>query len=148
MAFFEINWKPSTKELRKFAFATAAILAGLAAWVFWRHHLLGMDFTAESAGRVGIIMWSIAATCFTLGIVLPRVIKPLYLALTAVGLPIGLVVSYIILAVMYFAIFMPIGLIFRLIGRDALHRRFDPQARTYWSNYLGHPPAKRYFRQF
>jgi hypothetical protein len=45
-------------------------------------------------------------------------------------------------------VFTPIGLFFRLIGRDPLHRRFQPEADTYW---VGRRPAtdvRRYFRQF
>ena len=52
MAFFEIKWKPSTTELRKFGLGSAAILALLGACVFWREHLLGMDFSSKTAGLV------------------------------------------------------------------------------------------------
>ncbi len=148
MAFFEINWKPSTKELRKFGFGSATILALLGAWVFWRHHLLGMDFEEQLSQTIGLWIWGVAVAFLILGMALPQLLKAAYLLLTATGLPIGFVVSYTIVFVIYFLLFLPIGLVFRLIGRDVLHRRFDRQAGSYWCDYDGHPPTKRYFRQF
>ncbi len=50
--------------------------------------------------------------------------------------------------ILFYLIFTPVGLIVRLIGRDALQRRFDGQAKTYWSPLEIDIPAKRYFRQF
>ena len=50
--------------------------------------------------------------------------------------PIGWTVSQVILLLMFYGLFTPIGLVFRLIGRDPLHRArrrrrrivLDPQA--------------------
>ena len=83
-----------------------------------------------------------------LAIVRPGLLRPAYLAVTAVSLPIGIVVSYVILAVVYFCIFTPIAFAFRLFGRDALHRRFDPDAKTYWTPRRPADDVRRYFRQF
>ena len=62
--------------------------------------------------------------------------------------PIGIVVSHVVLALIYFGLFMPIALVFRVIGRDPLHRRFEPEAQSYWVERGGAPAAKRYFQQF
>jgi hypothetical protein len=63
-------------------------------------------------------------------------------------LPIGFVVSFILLAVFYYLVITPIGLVFRLMGRDPLCRKFDNTTDSYW---LPHKPVEtvdRYFRQF
>jgi hypothetical protein len=41
-----------------------------------------------------------------------------------------------------------LGLLFRLVRRDPLGRKFDPRAKTYW--HCRKPPddLARYFRQF
>jgi hypothetical protein len=41
-----------------------------------------------------------------------------------------------------------LGLIFRLIGRDALCRKFDPEAPTYWLPHRQTKKVERYFQQF
>ena len=69
----------------------------------------------------------------------PSLLKGLYLVLNAVAMPIGYVVSHVILFAIYFLIFTPIALVFRLIGRDALHRKIDRQAATYWLPMDPHP---------
>jgi len=42
------------------------------------------------------------------------------------------VVSPIVLGVIFFGVFAPTAWVMRLAGRDAMKRRFDPAARTYW----------------
>lgn len=42
------------------------------------------------------------------------------------------IVSPVVLGVMFFGMFAPMGWVMRLAGRDALNRRFDPSARSYW----------------
>jgi hypothetical protein len=42
------------------------------------------------------------------------------------------VTSPLVLGALYFLLFTPVALIMRLAGRDALCRRFDPGARSYW----------------
>jgi len=42
------------------------------------------------------------------------------------------VVSPIALGIMFFCVLTPMALVIRLIGRDAMKRRFDPAASTYW----------------
>jgi hypothetical protein len=58
------------------------------------------------------------------------------------------VVSHILLAVVYFGIVTPIGLIMRLAGRDALGLKRDPNATTYWVPHAMPKDSRRYFRQF
>ena len=69
-------------------------------------------------------------------------------SLTAVSLPIGFVVSHIVMAVMFYVILTPVGLVFRLIGRDPLQRRFDRQAASYWVPRERVTDPRRYYRQF
>ena len=71
-----------------------------------------------------------------LGLLWPRVIRPVYVGWMVLAFPIGWTVSQAMLAVMFYGLFTPIGLLFRLIGRDPLHRArragprdiLDPQA--------------------
>ena len=62
--------------------------------------------------------------------------------------PIGWTVTQLLLAIVYYLVITPIGLIMQLLGRDPMQRRFDPQARSYWVQHDPHSDAGRYFRQF
>jgi hypothetical protein len=72
---------------------------------------------------------------------------PLYLTWLRVTRPPGAAFSLLLLAVIYFLVVTPIGLAARLFGRDALGRRFDPAAESYWSRHSRSADAVRYLRQ-
>jgi len=42
------------------------------------------------------------------------------------------VVSPIALGIMFFCVLTPTAVLIRMTGRDAMKRRFDPAASTYW----------------
>jgi len=42
------------------------------------------------------------------------------------------VVSPVVLGVIYFGIFTPVGVVMRAFGRDVMCRRFEPAQPTYW----------------
>ena len=147
MAAIQIDWNPSPRTLRQFgaigvgAFSVFAVLA----------HYRVVVFALLPDGAVRPTVWvlvGLAGYCALAAPVAPRALRPLYLLLSAVGYPIGLVVSVAIFAIVYYLVVTPIGLVFKLIGRDAMNRKFDPSAETYW--VPRRPPAnlKRYFRQF
>ena len=62
--------------------------------------------------------------------------------------PIGWTVSLVLLGLVYYGLFLPIGLVFRLVGRDALGLRSQPDATTYWTSRPEMADVRRYFRQF
>ena len=75
-------------------------------------------------------------------------LKPAFVGLSLAAWPVGWVVSSLALGLLYYAVFTPVALVFRLIGRDALSRRFDRQAATYWEPYNPDLGTERYLRQF
>jgi hypothetical protein len=139
MSLVEINRSPNRKELRNFA------IIALAASVFISvllYVLRGLE-----------IQW-IAIICaagfiiFLSSIVWLKLTRIIYLGLILVTLPIGWAVNFILLAAFYFLLLTPLGLLFRLIGRDPLHRKFDPSAKTYWLPHRQPDGLDRYFHQY
>lgn len=63
-------------------------------------------------------------------------------------MPIGLVIGEVAILSIYYAVFLPIGLVFRLCGRDTLQRSFDRQAASYWQSKERPKSAAQYYRQF
>lgn len=96
-----------TKDLRVFLGIWAGIFAVFLAFGILRHDTLRI--------------WALCGSVISLALMaIPRAITPLYRAWVWVGEKIGFVISRIILAVIFFGIFSPLGIIFRTFGRDIL----------------------------
>jgi hypothetical protein len=50
--------------------------------------------------------------------------------------------------IIYFAVFLPIAMIFKLMRRDALERGIDKSAQTYWQPKKQPAGIDSYFRQW
>jgi hypothetical protein len=148
MAMLAVNWKPDRSHLRGFGTVCVIMLAAIGAWIYWQQKLFWFAMSSETARQTALWLWGAAFVCLVLRFAAPGALKPLYFALTAVTLPIGFVLSHVIMAVIFYGVLTPFGLFFRLIGRDPLHRRFDPSAATYWVKREPVRDVKRYFRQF
>jgi hypothetical protein len=134
----DINWNPTRRELRQFSIAlivAAGVVGGL---LWWK---LGPN-------RISTALWVAGPTLGVLGLIVPTVMRPVFIGLSLVAFPIGYVVGFLALALVYYLLVTPIGLVFRLMGRDPMHRRFDRSAPTYWIQRPEAPPARRYFQQF
>jgi hypothetical protein len=148
MAVIEINWSPNRRQLRTFGWVGAAALAAVGTWIFLRRSFFGAEMSDATATIAAVVLWAAAGVLFVLASAAPAALRPVYVGLTIVTFPIGIVLSYVIMAVLFFGLFTPIGLVFRLIRRDALHRAFDPDAASYWVPRDGVRDVRRYFRQF
>ncbi len=139
MALVEMNWTPTRRELRQFAAITLVACAIIGGVLRWTDH-----------PTVSTVIWAAGAAVGLVGLVAPSAVRPVFLLLSVVSWPIGVVVSYVVLAVFYYVIITGTGLAFRLAGRDPLHRKFDPEAESYWQPKVlpGVEDKERYFRQF
>jgi hypothetical protein len=148
MPMIEINLAPSRRHLRVFGVGALVVFGLLGVWLFFAHRLLGFEMTASAAEAVACVLWALAALAGILAAAAPAALRPLYIAMAAVSLPIGWLVSHVVLGTVYYGILMPIGLVMRVIGRDPLCRKFDPHAPSYWVDRPAARDVKRYFRQF
>jgi multisubunit Na+/H+ antiporter MnhG subunit len=81
-------------------------------------------------------------------LVSPKANLPIYVGLSVVAYPIGLVLANVILGALFYGLITPVGLVFRLMGRDSLQRKFEPEARTYWEQSKKNRSLESYFKQF
>jgi hypothetical protein len=79
--------------------------------------------------------------------VLPKALKPLFVALSLAATPIGIVIGEVAMLLVYFGVFLPIGLLFRLKGRDALERNIDRSAKSYFRPKRQPADPAHYYRQ-
>ena len=63
--------------------------------------------------------------------VYPRCLIPIYRGWMYVGAALGWFNTRVILAIGFFLVFTPMGWAMSLMGRDPLHRKFDPSGSTY-----------------
>ena len=135
MKLVEMNWNPTDRQLRQFGMISLVALPLLGAFWGW--------------GNVSVIAVTaaIGAVLAIVGWVYPRGLKPVFVGLTLVTIPIGMVVGELAMAVVFFGLIVPIGLVFRLIGRDSLQRKLDRQADSYWQPKKQPRDAAAYLRQ-
>jgi hypothetical protein len=139
MSLVEINWRPEQRELRKFGIIAFAMLTVISSLL---HFAAGLSI-CWSAG-----LFSLGLIIFLISLISARATRIIYLGLTLAALPIGIVISFVLLAAFYFLVLTPMGLLFRLLGRDALSRRFEPDTESYWVKRRPAESPDRYFHQF
>ncbi len=147
MQAVELNLHPDTRSLRLFGVVALGAFGALGGLILWRGGLFGFDFGAAGV-PAAYGLWVAGATSGFLSLVAPRANRPLWVGLVLITFPIGFVLSYLLMGLLFYGVFTPFGLVFRLIGRDALERRLDPAAESYWIPREREVPVERYFRQF
>jgi hypothetical protein len=159
MSLIEIEWHPTPKQLR--VFGVGGLLASIAA-------ALVLHFVWGLAALWAVVVFAAGVALCLCSLVSPRLTRLLYIGLTLVAMPIGFVVSIVLLAAFYFLLLTPVALVFRLIGRDVLclawrgHPARDARARcprhmqqgqdglatSYWVPHKPSEDMERYFHQF
>ncbi|OVE78260.1 hypothetical protein BVX98_00900 [bacterium F11] len=134
----KINWTPNNKDLRKFGLAILIGFALIGGIVYWR-----------GFHQVAIGLWIGSGIVGALAILLPPLSKPFYWIWMGIAFVMGTVISFLIVAFIYYFIFTPVGLIMRLIGRDALKlKKKSFQHNTYWHSHPAMEDKKIYERLF
>jgi hypothetical protein len=136
MQWSDISFDPSKRTLRQFAGLWLIFLA-FAAWV-----------QGSARPTAAIILAVLAVAIGIPGLVMPRLVRFIYVAAMILTFPIGWLVSKVMLACMFFLVFTPVGILFRLIGRDLLKLRRQPATATYWVPKEISSDPRSYFRPF
>jgi hypothetical protein len=137
MSVIEINKNPSRRELAVFGLLLALFAGVVGALFYWRSHAPG----------VARVVWIAGAALVALYFAVPPLRRYIYLGWIYATFPIGFVVSHIILGLVYYGVFTPLGLVMRAFGHDPMQRRMDPAAKSYWVEHDPNTGVERYFRQ-
>jgi hypothetical protein len=132
-----IQWNPSTKQLRQFAGIWFPAFCGLVGWS------IGNKTGHWSEVEIG---WVLAGLLSVGGLVLPALIRPIFVGLILLTFPIGWVVSHLLLGLIFYGVVTPIGLILRISGHDPLQLK-KPSGNSVWKTSIGKTDATRYLRQ-
>ena len=111
---------PEIKRLRSFGLIVGGVFALIGLWpaVF-----------RGQAPRVWVLI--LAALLMILALVLPRSLRRVYQLWMAVGQALGWINTRLILGVIFYSLFTPIGLAMRMLGKDPMRRNFEPEANSY-----------------
>jgi len=87
-------------------------------------------------GEGELRLWAIivAAAFLIIGLFIPNILKYFYIYWVKFGEIMGNIVSKVILTLLFFIVFFPVGLVFRLMGKDLLSKKLDKNTNSYWIN--------------
>ena len=112
---------PDKKELRQFGliFATGmALIFGLfLPWLFEKPWPLWP--------------WIVTGVFTVTALLLPQVLRPVFWLWMKFGHVLGWINTRIILGITFLLLFIPVALVFHLIGKDPMRRKLDPSVSSY-----------------
>lgn len=143
----ELDWNPDRRTLRQFGWIALLGFGGVAllAWQEWLIFSFGLG-EARPWVAGGLAGLGLLAAFF--GLVAPSANKPLFIGIAVLTFPIGFVLSYLIMGLLFYAVIAPVGLLLRLAGKDPMARRLEPDSPSYWSEARPTRPRESYFRQY
>lgn len=97
---------------------------------------------------LGAIVLFGVAQIGTLGLIFPGFVRWLFIGTTIVTFPIGVVMANILMAVTYYLIITPIGLVMRVAGRDALRLKRPGECSSLWQSCERQSEPNRYLKQY
>ncbi len=106
----------------------------------WRRFAVGL---ALILGAIGTVMyfkgspnyiWMFAAhgALMLLGLLIPVMVKPLFIVFSYLGYGMGWVMTRVILFILFYLVLSPISLLARLVGKRFLDLKLDRESESYW----------------
>jgi hypothetical protein len=126
------------KQQRSFGIVMAAAFTalGLIRWALHRE-------------VVPLVFFGVAVVFLVLGLVLPRVLRPVLWAWLKFSMALNWLMTHFLLTLSFFGMILPVGGVIRLFGNDPLKREWDPNALSYWEEPEEQPAEfDRYLNQF
>ena len=117
----EIREIPQTKAaLKNFGLTLGIFFSLIGAWLTWR----GKPHAIYFVGAGGVFLF--------FGLLLPALLAPVQKAWMTLALLMGWVMSRVILTVLFYLVFTPVGFVLRLMGKDLLDVRRGAAQPSYW----------------
>jgi len=110
----------SDSQARKTALVVAGVLFAIALWNLYRGRLMVVAILATIAGVLTLI-----------GLFVPVAARAFHRFWMGIAAVLGYVNSRILLSLLYYGLFTPVGLVRRLLGKDPMKRR-GPGESSYW----------------
>ncbi len=114
------NIKTDTSTLRKFGLLLTVFLGILGGISLWKN------------GNLYPYLFAAALLILILSLAYPQALKFIYKPWMMVAIVIGSIVSHVILFILFYLVFTPVGLILRLTGKDLLDEKIIRDKDSYW----------------
>jgi hypothetical protein len=125
-----------TAKVREFAQIMTIACLLFAGWGLWR-------------GREGALWLLLAGLwIFAAGVYAPRVLSPFEHAWMWFGSKLSLVVTPIAIGAIFFLVITPMAILVRLLRKDILSLRFEPNKESYWVPVEIEGPGTRPYKPF
>jgi predicted membrane protein len=117
----DYNLSPDRRTLRNFGITSAVIVV----------LIFGVLLPWLSGSGYPMWPWILSGSLILGGLLVPGKLGPVYRAWMKFGYFMNKINTAIILTVVFILVFIPIGLIMKIIGRDVLFREFDQESESY-----------------
>ena len=130
-----MNRGTDTKELKTFGLLVGAIFNLIG---FWPMVLRGEQFR----------LWAVAvgSALMIFGVLVPRWLAPVHRGWMWIGHVLGWINTRILLSVVFYGLITPIGVVFRLLGKDTMRQAFSDTSSTYRVNRQSRPRSHMKFQ--
>ncbi len=120
-----LHQKPIRVHVQEFAVIFGIILVGMSAMFAYKNKPMS-DVLAFMVG---------AAVLVVLGYRAPGLLKPVWGAWMKFAEGLGKVMTFLLLSVMWLAMFVPFAIVLRIVGKEVMNMRFrEPHLSTYWES--------------
>ena len=124
------------QQLRSFGLLVGGIFGLIGLWpMVWRHQ----------SPRLWAV--TLAVILVLPALVAPRILAPAYRVWMKLAEVLAWINTRILLGLVFFAVVTPIGLVMRLLGRDPMRRRLEPNTESYRMRCVPRP-GTHMLRQF
>ena len=110
----------SAKELRSFGLLVGGLFSIIGVWPLLVH---GEAFRAWAVIVGGVLM--------VVGGIQPQLLAPIHKGWMGVGHVLGWINTRILLGVVFYGLVTPIGILFRMLGKNTMQEAFSDQLSTY-----------------
>ena len=115
------NIKSEKSDLRKFGIMVGTVLLIIAGLLFWKE---------KESFQLFLVIGNVL---FIAGIAIPFTLRPIFWVWMTFATILGWFMTRVILSLLFYAVFTPIGLIGRLIGKQFLGLKMDRSKQSYWN---------------
>ncbi len=115
-----MNQMATTKDLRSFGLLVGAVFCVIGLWPLVFRGEPMRDWVIGGGGLLVL-----------LGAIVPQLLRPLHTGWMWIGHVLGWVNTRILLSIVFYGLVTPIGLIFRLMGKNTVRQAFSESSATY-----------------
>jgi len=114
-------------------------------WVLIAHLTVFVLGIKQGFSNLALLFLGISVLVLLTTIIKVELLKPIYVQWMKVAHFIGTTITGLMLALMFYCIFGIVGIVLRILKKDLLNEKLEPQAKSYWIKRTKDPSGKKYY---